>query len=163
MIVDPLFGLELESRVRARPEIVFAFFTDAALYRRWKGDDAELDPRPGGLYRVQMPGQAVAEGTYLVVEPPHRLVFTWGWVGSTEVPPGSTTVEVTFALDGEETVVRLVHRGLPTATSRDEHEAGWQHYLARLAVTGRGGDAGPDPLGEGVDADRQSGTAEGLS
>ena len=147
MSADPLFGLELESRVRARPETIFAFFSDAALYRRWQGVDAELDPRPGGLYRVRMPGQAVVEGAYLVVEPPHRLVFTWGWVGNSEVPPGSTTVEVTFALDGEETLVRLVHRGLPTAPSRDEHTAGWQHYLARLVVTGSGGDAGPDPMG----------------
>jgi len=162
VIADPLFGLELVSRVRARPEIVFAFFTDATLYRRWKGDDAELDPRPGGLYRVQMPGQAVVEGVYLVVEPPHRIVFSWGWLGNAEVPPGSTTVEVTFVLDGDETIVRLVHRGLPTATSRDEHATGWQHYLARLAVTGSGSDPGPDPLGAGPETDRSSGTAEVL-
>ena len=160
MISDSLFALELESRVHARPEIVFAFFTDATLYRRWKGNDAELDPRPGGLYRVHMPGQAVVEGVYLVVEPPHRIVFTWGWAGNAEVPPGSTTVEVTLTRDGEETLVRLVHRGLPTATSRDEHAAGWRHYLARLAVTGSGGDSGPDPLGAGPNADRSSGSPE---
>lgn len=146
MIGDPPFGLEVETRVRARPETVFAFFTDAVLYRRWKGQDAELDPRPGGLYRVQMPGRATVEGSYLVVEPPRRVIFTWGWVGSADVPPGSTTVEVTFAPDGEETIVRLAHIGLPSETSRDQHAAGWQHYLARLTVAGGGGDPGPDPL-----------------
>ncbi len=146
MIVDPLFGLEAETRVRARPETVFAFFTDAALYRLWKGDDAVLDPRPGGLYRVRMPGQAVVEGTYLVVEQPDRLVFTWGWVGNPDVPPGSTTVEVTFTQEHEETVVRLVHRGLPTEPIRDQHAGGWHHYFARLAVAASGGDPGPDPL-----------------
>lgn len=160
MIADPLFGLELESRVRATPETVFAFFTDAARYRRWKGADAELDPRPGGLYRVQMPGHAVVEGVYLVVEPPHRLVFTWGWAGNLDVPPGSTTVEVTLTQDGEETIVRLVHRGLPTQSSRDEHAGGWQHYLGRLAIAASGGDPGPDPLGAGPDAPGSSGTAE---
>lgn len=146
MIGDPPFGLEIETRVRARPETVFAFFTDAALYRRWKGQDAELDPRPGGLYRVQMPGNATAEGSFLIIEPPHRVVFTWGWVGNAEVPPGSTTVEVTFTLDGEETVVHLAHLGLKTESSRDEHAAGWHHYLARLTVAAGGGDPGPDPL-----------------
>ena len=146
MIGDPPFGLEVETRVRARPETVFAFFTDAALYRRWQGDDAELDPRPGGVYRVRMPGHAVVEGTYLVIEPPHRIIFTWGWVGNADIPSGSTTVEVTFALEGEETVVRLVHRGLPSAPIRDQHAGGWQHYLARLTAAAGGGDAGPDPL-----------------
>jgi len=111
MMGDPPFGLELETRVRARPETVFAFFTNPTLYRSWKGQDAELDPRPGGLYRIQMPGHSTVEGTFLVIEPPHRVVFTWGWVGNPEVPPGSTTVEVTFALDGDETVVRLGNPG----------------------------------------------------
>ncbi len=154
MTVDPLFGLELESRVRARPDTIFAFFTDPTLYRRWQGEDAELDPRPGGIYRVHMPGQAVVEGVYLVVEPPRRIVFTWGWVGNAEVPPGSTTVEVTFTPDGEETIVRLVHRGLPTQSSRDEHAAGWRHYLGRVVIAASGGDPGQDPLGEGPIANR---------
>ena len=154
MIGDPPFGLEVETRVRARPETVFAFFTDAALYRLWHGVDAELDPRPGGLYRVRMPSQAVAEGAFLVVEPPHRLVFTWGWVGNLDVPPGSTTVEVTFTREADETVVRLVHRGFPAEPIRAAHAAGWQHFLARLTVAATGGDPGPDPLAVAAATDR---------
>lgn len=94
-----------------------------------------------------MPGRAVVEGVYLVVEPPHRIVFTWGWVGNAEVPPGSTTVEVTFTPDGDETIVRLAHRGLPTQSSCDEHAAGWQHYLGRVVIAASGGDPGQDPNG----------------
>ena len=45
-------------------------------------DRAELDPRPGGLYRIHVPGGRVAEGRFVALEPPHRIVFTWGWVGS---------------------------------------------------------------------------------
>ena len=41
-------------------------------------------------------------------------MFTWGWVGNEYLPPGSTTVEVTLITDGDATVVRLVHKGLPT-------------------------------------------------
>ena len=145
MIGHSPFGIDLEVRVRARPETIFKFFTDAALYRRWMGDEAELDPRPGGLYRVHFPGRPSAEGRYLVVSPPDRVVFSWGWVGSAEIPPGSTTVEVDLTADGTETVVRIVHRGLPSDAGRAQHTEGWQHYLARLSQTVTGIDPGPDP------------------
>ena len=41
--------IELETRVAALPEFVFAYFVQPDLYRRWKGLTAELDPRPGGV------------------------------------------------------------------------------------------------------------------
>jgi uncharacterized protein YndB with AHSA1/START domain len=135
--------IELETRVAAPPEIVFAYFVQPALYRRWKGSTAELDPRPGGLYRVTMPTGQVALGEYVVVEPPSRVIFTWGWEGNPDLPPGSTTVEVTLVPDGDGTLVRLVHAGLPDDTWRAQHAEGWQRYLDRLAVAGSGGDPGP--------------------
>jgi uncharacterized protein YndB with AHSA1/START domain len=46
--------LEVEMRIDAPPEVVFAYFTDPEKYRRWKGVRAELDPRPGGGFRVDM-------------------------------------------------------------------------------------------------------------
>jgi len=61
------------------------------------------------------------------------------------IPPGSTTVEVTLAPDGDGTHVRLVHRGLQTPEMREQHRQGWDHYVARLAVAAAGGDPGPDP------------------
>lgn len=64
-----------------------------------------------------------------------------------EVPPGSTTVEVTLTAEGDETVVRLVHLGLPAEPVRDDHAMGWRHYLARLATVASGNDPGPDPMG----------------
>jgi uncharacterized protein YndB with AHSA1/START domain len=144
------YELELETRALARPETVFAFLTDPTLYRRWQGHAAELDPRAGGLFRVRMPGQATVEGTYLVVQPLRRIVFTWGWVGNADVPPGSTTVEVTLTPDGDETVVRLVHQGLPTELSRADHTEGWRLYLGRLRVAAGGGDPGPNPVAAAV-------------
>ena len=139
-------ALVVETRVDAPPDAVFAYFVDPARYRRWKGEDAELDARPGGAYRVRMPRGGTVRGEYTVVEPPRRLVFTWGWEGDEAVPPGSTTVEVTLEPDGDATVVRLRHWGFPTDGARDVHREGWVHYLARLAVAGTGGDPGPDPL-----------------
>jgi uncharacterized protein YndB with AHSA1/START domain len=73
--------VEREVRIAARPETVFDFFVDPAKMRRWKGRKAELDPKPGGVYRVEINEQAVVSGEYLEVEAPSRLVFTWGWEG----------------------------------------------------------------------------------
>jgi hypothetical protein len=58
--------------------------------------------------------------------------------------PGSSTVEVLLAADGDGTHVRLIHSGLPSAESATKHGHGWRHYLDRLAVTAVGGDPGPD-------------------
>jgi len=131
-----------ELRIEARPETVFAFLTDPDKMTRWKGDSAQLDARPGGVYRVQI-GQAIVVGEFVELDSPRRVVFTWGWEGSDTVPPGSSIVEVTLTPDGEGTILRLVHRDLP-AEERAEHEGGWNHFLPRLATVAAGVDPGPD-------------------
>ena len=136
--------IEVETRIAAPPEVVFAYFIDPELYRRWKGTSAELDARPGGLYQVVMPSGDLVRGEYVHVEPPRRIVFTWGFEGSAGLPPGSSTVEVTLRADGDGTIVRLRHDGLPSDDSREQHRIGWRHYVDRLAIVAAGGDPGPD-------------------
>lgn len=134
-----------EVTIQASPATVFEFFTDPDKMRRWKGRDRiELDARPGGTYLCDVTGSAAAAGEFVEVDPPHRVVFTWGWEGSESVPPGSSTVDVTLTAQGDATVVRLVHRGLP-ARERAQHAQGWDHYLGRLRMAAGGGDPGPDP------------------
>jgi len=111
---------------------------------RRKGASAKLDPRPGGIYRVDVSGRDIAVGEYVEVDPPRRVVFTWGWEGNEHVPPGSSTVEVTLTADGDGTIVRLVHRGLPEGEGPG-HAEGWEHFLPRLEMAAAGGDPGPDP------------------
>jgi uncharacterized protein YndB with AHSA1/START domain len=141
-------ALTHEVLVDAEPETVFAFFTDPDKMIQWKGRHAELDPRPGGVYRVDVTGEHVARGEYVELDPPHRVVFTWGWEGGDAVPPGSSTVEITLTEQAGGTLVRLEHRDLPEA-ERAQHGHGWDHYLERLVVAAAGGDAGPDPWAEG--------------
>jgi uncharacterized protein YndB with AHSA1/START domain len=117
-------------RIDAAPEVVFPYLTDASLVVRWIGDWAELDPVPGGLFALNIES-AVARGTFLVVEPPRRVVFSWGSPGSETMPPGSTTVEITLTADGDETLVELVHRGLPV-DEREPHIHGWTTFLGQL-------------------------------
>jgi uncharacterized protein YndB with AHSA1/START domain len=141
-------ALRKEIRIDASPETVFPYFTDPARMTRWKGREAVLDPRPGGVYRVEINDQIVAAGEYVEVSPPTRVVFTWGWDGGAHpVPPGSTTVEVELVPDGDGTLVRLTHHGLPDDEQREQHADGWSHYLGRLALAASGRDPGPDSLG----------------
>jgi uncharacterized protein YndB with AHSA1/START domain len=144
--VSEIDAVACEIRIAARPETVFAFFTDPEKMMRWKGVEAELDPRPGGVYAVNVNGRDRARGTYVELVPHSRIVFSWGWEDpALQIPPGATTVEVTLTPDGDGTHVRLVHRGLASAELRQTHTAGWQHYLSRLSVAAAGGDPGADP------------------
>jgi len=119
-------------RIAAPPELVFPYFTDPALAVKWIADAAYLDPRPGGTFSVNVRGNP-ALGEFVVVEPPHRVIFTWGIEGRGDLPPGSSTVEVVLQPDGGETVVTLTHRDLPTEDYRRSHEAGWTEFLGVLA------------------------------
>jgi uncharacterized protein YndB with AHSA1/START domain len=121
-----------EIRIAARPETVFAFFTDPKKYVAWKGKLATLDATPGGLYRVQIDEGNVARGEYVEIDPPRRIVFTWGWEdASNPVQPGTSTVEIDLVPDGDGTIVRLTHSGLPVAAVTG-HTEGWDYFLPRL-------------------------------
>jgi uncharacterized protein YndB with AHSA1/START domain len=127
--------IELERRIAAPAETVFAYFTDATRYRLWQGVDAELDPRPGGLFRVTMNDEGwVAEGLFLEVEHPKRVVFSWGWVGVDGLEPGESTVEVNLIADGADTLLRLRHSGLPSESACQIHTFGWTEGLDKLLV-----------------------------
>jgi len=143
-------AVEREVRIAARPETVFEFFTDPEKQLLWMGRRAELDARPGGIYLVEINDQATARGEFLEVEPPGRVVFSFGWEGQQAgegehgVPPGSSRVEVTLEPEGDGTLVRLRHLDLPEQ-AREMHGQGWQLYLDRLQIAAAGGDPGPDP------------------
>jgi uncharacterized protein YndB with AHSA1/START domain len=68
-----------ELRIAARPETIFEFFVDPQKIVRWKGRLASLDPRPGGGFLVDFNGDDIAAGEYVEIDPPNRVVFTWGW------------------------------------------------------------------------------------
>jgi uncharacterized protein YndB with AHSA1/START domain len=139
--------LEHEIRIEASPETVFAFFTDPVKMVRWMGNEATLDPRPGGVFQVAFVreiGEVAARGEFVEVVPFERIVFTWGIDAEPfGVPPGTTRVEVSLVPDGGGTIVRLAHTQLPGAAV-EFHSAGWGHYLERLAIVAAGADLGSD-------------------
>lgn len=137
-------AIRIERRVVASPAAVYAYLTDPAKWARWQGASAEIDAVPGGLFRMTMPNGVLAEGRFVDLVPDQRVLFTWGWHGSTSLPPGSSTVEIDLIRDGEATLIRLTHDDLPL-DEHDAHRAGWRHYLPRLASVAEGRDAGADP------------------
>lgn len=137
--------LVVTETIHAPAETVFDLLVDPAQYVRWIGTSATLEATLGGTYRSGIRDGLVAAGEFVEVDPPHRLVFTWGWVGHPVVPPGSSIVEVVLTEDDGTTTVTLTRRDLPGAEERDNHRDGWELYLGRLAVVATGGDPGPDP------------------
>ena len=139
--------VEREITIAARRETVWEFLVDPEKAVRWMGRSASFDAQPGGRYRVEVVPGNVATGTFVEVEVPSRLVFTWGWEPESDSPvsPGSTTVEIELIPVGDSTLLRLRHRGLPGAEPAAAHRRGWDHYLPRLAEAAAGGDPGLDP------------------
>ncbi|MER7664783.1 MULTISPECIES: SRPBCC domain-containing protein [unclassified Streptomyces] len=135
----------LELPIAARPETVFSFFTDRNKWLLWMGKDGRFSFEPGGAYRTNIAGDNVAEGRFVEIDPPERLVFTWGWTeGTLSIPPGSTTVDITLEPVPDGTLLRLVHSGLPTPEACAAHKEGWAHYVDRLATLAAGGNPGSD-------------------
>jgi uncharacterized protein YndB with AHSA1/START domain len=134
----------LEQRIEASPAEVYAYLTDAGKWKRWQGVDATLDPWVGGAFSVLMANGLNARGEFVELVPDRRVVFTWGWTGYENLPPGSSTVEIDLRADGDATVLVLTHRSLPDEELPSQR-MGWAHYLPRLSALAAGGDPGEDP------------------
>jgi uncharacterized protein YndB with AHSA1/START domain len=137
--------VEREVAIAASPDTVWEFLTDPDKAVRWMGIDATLEPRPGGLYRVEVLPGTVARGEFVEIDPPRRAVWTWGWEpgAPSSVPPGGSTVSIDLVPTDDGTLVRLAHE-LPR-DGAGQHAEGWEHYLSRLSVAATGDDPGKDP------------------
>jgi uncharacterized protein (TIGR03086 family) len=130
----------------------FALITEPDRLRRWQVITARVDLRAGGDYRwTIIPGHS-AGGIITEVEPGRRVVFTWGWEGSADLPPGASTVTITLEPADGGTLVRLVHEGL-AGEQLANHAMGWDHYLGRLVKAAANGDAGADEWGNPAELD----------
>ncbi len=146
--------IEQRVRIAASPETVWSFWTDPARLCEWWGIRAEVEPRPGGIFRVVMSADApVMSGTYVTLEPFTRLVFTFGWEGNPmgdALAPGSTQVEVTLTAVNGDTDLLLVHREVP-APYADEHAKGWALFVGERLPTAVVGGALGSGSGSGSD------------
>ncbi|MGH6926334.1 MAG: SRPBCC family protein [Propylenella sp.] len=134
--------LKLERRLKAKPEKVFAAWTEPAQVANWFGPEGmtipkhKIDARVGGGWTVTMRdpkgNDRTVSGVYREVERPKRLAFTWAW--HNEGKRGhETEVVVEFKPDGDGTLMRLTQKTFGTAHDRDMHNMGWGSSLKGLA------------------------------
>jgi uncharacterized protein YndB with AHSA1/START domain len=131
--------IERELRIAARPETVFAFWVEPERIVQWMGRRATIDARPGGAFRLDYNGEDIASGEIVELDPPRRLVLTWGWEAPGDAtPPGSSRVEVTLTPDGDGTLLHLRHSELADEAV-EGHAIGWDQFLPGLRdVAGAG-------------------------
>ena len=95
--------------------------------------EAVLDVRVGGSFRIVMKAKAkdhVHTGTYLVVEPPSKLVFTWSEVDS---PSATTLVTVEFLPHGDESELVIMHEKFSKPDVAKRYEGGWGTIADKFA------------------------------
>lgn len=137
---DGRYRVVVRRRMPAPREVVFEAWIDPQGIQKWMcpGDvvraEATLDVRAGGSFRIVMKAkdrEHVHTGTYQVVEPPSKLVFTWPAV---ETPDETTLVTVEFFAHGDESELVLTHERFPKADIAERYENGWGTIAEKLAA-----------------------------
>ena len=128
--------LTYELFIDAAPETVFEFFVEPRAMATWFGVSHELEPRPGGLFRVEVSPGYVARGVYKLLVRPHRVVFTWGWEDAADpvmrsLGPGESVIEVNLEPKGSGTVMKFRHSLLSKEIVK-RHDERWSVHLSRL-------------------------------
>jgi uncharacterized protein YndB with AHSA1/START domain len=119
--------------IDAAPEKVFPYLVEPELLTTWIGEESWNDPRPGGVFRLKFNSENVVRGEFVEVDPPRRVVYTWGSEERESLPAGSTTVAFDLEPENGGTRVRLQHSDLPTAREVEQHNEGWDYFLPLLA------------------------------
>lgn len=154
-------------RIMAPPERVYDAWLDPEKARIWMrmaltdfglpGDvrRMEIDPRVGGRFTfsdMRQGGEAVHWGSYLLLDRPHRLVFTW-FTSQEEEKTGISTVTLVIEPEGTGCVATMTHEmDAKWADYVEQTERGWSTMLTQIdimlesaaegeATDGRNGDA----------------------
>ncbi len=140
----PTLSFTISRVMAASPEQVFKAFTDPEWYSQWWGPEGtrskvtQLDLEVGGAYRVDMVlpdgTETVLYGTYMQIEPPKLLAYSFAWEGL----PDETLVTVELEPHADGTELTVTHEGFADQERADQHEHGWVSSVDRLErlVTG---------------------------
>ena len=133
--------VKVERTIPASPATVFRALTTPELFARWMGPAGsstrvdQMDAVEGGSieFRVSMPDgtEASLRGVYRHLDPPRRVVHTWG--DAVDGAGHVSTVTYELSPEGEGTRLVLTHVGVPPE-DLERVDGGWGHVLDNLAV-----------------------------
>lgn len=124
---------------------LFDAFADVEKFAQWfapnprvKLELYEYDFRSGGSYRIGFTepggGTATVGGTYVAIENPNKIVFTWEWQGPHTYAGQNTLVTIDMTQNGEQTDLVLTHEKLPSTEAKANHNEGWSGALNTLGT-----------------------------
>ena len=151
---DDARWVKIERRLDATVQQVWELWTDPNLFKKWYGPmgmsvpTAEMDVTVGGVRKIAMemvsPERTMTmwfTGVYKEVNAPRRLVYTESMCDAEGtlipaeamgMPPGTpdvTEVIVELREDGDQTVMSMVHVGVPSGSAG---AGGWAQAFDKL-------------------------------
>ena len=121
--------------IGATIDTVFEYFTDSALWAAWWGAGSAIDARPGGRMLIRHNNGVEVTGEVLEVEPPRRIVFTYGYATGEQLPKVGGS-QVTIALEPQGTSTRLhLRHAFAEVAHREGFVQGWRYQLSVFATT----------------------------
>jgi len=124
----------------ASPDEVFRAWVDAEGMREWMcprpahATMVTLDPVVGGRLRIDISDEGLeffVSGTYLELDPPHRLSFTWS-SSAWEDPTAQSIVTVTLQPHDESSTLMTINHVLLPGPVMDDYQRGWTAIAAQL-------------------------------
>jgi uncharacterized protein YndB with AHSA1/START domain len=125
-------------------DLVWKAWTEPERVVQWMGPRGftstilKADFRPGGAYRFHMRGPDGTDhwqqGVYREIVEPERIVCTYAWADAEgKATRPETLLTVSFAEQGDRTMLTLHQAVFESVTARDLHGEGWSSSLERLA------------------------------
>jgi uncharacterized protein YndB with AHSA1/START domain len=117
------------------PQALFNHFTVPDLLTRWWPQEATVDGRPGGSYRLSWPAMKwELYGEYSQFEPGRRLAFSWRWRHEPELPTRQVNIQIEPVAEGSRlTLTHSRYSDSPAdQTDRQSHIDGWHYFLGQL-------------------------------
>lgn len=134
-------AVRLRCLLRCTPERAYDAWTQPDQISKWFTANPtlickvhEMDLSVGGNFKISMEGDGEcysAVGTYMTLDHPTRIAFTWQWVQS-ETEKGVSQVTIDLLPDDNGTNLILTHEKLSSLESTELHTEGWTSCLTNL-------------------------------
>lgn len=127
--------LEVTKSIPGAASAVFGAIRDGVLFKTTGLEEKSFksDFREGGKYELEWKSGGKCSGRYIQIIPDRIVCFTWNSVECKGGTNKDTQVTITLESDGKNCLLKLVHEGLDSGFSYEDHLKGWTSSLDDLA------------------------------